>query len=100
MNMPTRLSPEDIDRIARKRAGAKMGWYIHAAVYVAVNLMFFVLSEYGMGRRHWSVYPVLGWGLGLVLHGVTVWMLGSGSSLRERMVQSERERLQREQDPR
>jgi hypothetical protein len=30
------------------------------------------------------VFPLLGWGLGLALHGVSVFMLGSGSGLRER----------------
>lgn len=100
MRTQTPLSLEDIDRIARKRASAKMGWFVHAAVYVSVNLLLLVLSEYGMGRRHWSVYPVLGWGLGLALHGVSVWLLGSGSDLRERMVQAERERLLRDQDRR
>jgi hypothetical protein len=42
------------------------------------------------------VFPVLGWGVGLVLHGVSVFLLGAGSPWRERMVQRERERLQRE----
>ncbi|CAN5506205.1 2TM domain-containing protein [soil metagenome] len=90
------LTPEDIDRLARKRAGAKLGWYIHACVYVLVNLVVFAMSRYAFGDRPWSVIPLLGWGLGLALHGISVFMLGSGSGLRERMVQKERERLQRE----
>ena len=28
----------DLDRIARRRAGAKLGFYIHATVFVIVNL--------------------------------------------------------------
>ncbi len=91
------LSPEEIDTLARKRAGAKLGWYMHATVYVLVNLFIFAISEYGFGTRRWSVYPLLGWGLGLVLHGASVFLIGKGSGLRERMVQKERERLQREQ---
>lgn len=98
--MPTPLSVEEIDRIARKRAGAKLGWYIHASVYVLVNLFVFSMSEYALGTRAWSVKPLLGWGLGLALHGISVWFLGSGGELRERMVQKERERLQRQQDGR
>ncbi|HPW00771.1 MAG TPA: 2TM domain-containing protein, partial [Oscillospiraceae bacterium] len=47
------------------------------------------------GDRPWSVFPLLGWGLGVALHGVSVFVLGSGSGLRERMVQKERERLRR-----
>lgn len=94
----TSMSPEEIDRLARKRAGAKLGWYFHAAVYVIVNLFVFAMSQYAFGNRSWSVFPLLGWGLGLALHGVSVWLIGAGGELRERMVQKERERLQRQQD--
>jgi hypothetical protein len=94
--MNTHLSPDEIDRLARKRAGAKLGWYSHAALYVLVNLFLFAISEYGFGHRRWSVFPLAGWGLGLALHGISVFVLGPASGLRERMVQKERERLQRE----
>ena len=63
----TPLSSEEIERIAHKRAGAKLGWYVHAAVYVVVNLFLFAISGYGFGHRPWSIYPLLGWGLGLAL---------------------------------
>ena len=92
------LSPEELESIARRRAGAKLGWYIHATVYVFVNLFIFAISRYGFGHRPWSVFPLLGWGLGLALHGISVFVLGTGSGLRERLVQKERERLQRQQD--
>jgi hypothetical protein len=90
------LSPDEIDRLARRRAGAKLGWYSHALLYLAVNLVLFLMSSHGFGNRHWSIFPALGWGLGVALHGISVFVLGSGSGLRERMVQKERERLQRE----
>ena len=98
--MQNPLTSEEIDRLARKRAGAKLGWYVHATVYVLVNAVLFMLASQGAGHRQWTIYPALGWGLGLVLHGVSVFLLGSGSSLRDRMVQKERDRLQREQDRR
>ncbi len=94
--MAAPLTPEDIDRLARKRAGAKLGWYTHAAVYVAVNLFLFAISEHGLGQRRWTVFPLLGWGLGLALHGISVFVLGAGSGLRERLVEREREKLRRE----
>lgn len=92
--------PDDLERLARKRAGAKLGWYMHATVYVLVNAGLWAFSSAGFGHRHWSLGPVLGWGLGLVLHGVAVFVLGQGSSLREGMVARERERLRRQQDGR
>jgi hypothetical protein len=97
MHMPTPLSPEEIERIAQKRARAKLGWYMHAMLYVLVNLFIFAISRHGFGNRPWSVYPLLGWGVGLALHGVSVFVLGNSGGLRERLVQKERERIQREQ---
>ena len=94
----TPLSPEEIERLAHKRAGAKLGWFIHATVYVLVNLFLFAISQYGFGQRPWSVYPVLGWGLGVALHGISVFVMGGGSGLRDRLVERERERLRRQQD--
>ena len=96
--MNTPLAPEELDRLARKRAGAKLGWYAHAALYLVINLVMFTMSTYGFGSRPWSAFPLLGWGLGLALHGVSVFVLGTGSGLRERMVRREREKLQRQQD--
>ena len=92
------LSDHEIEALARKRAGAKLGWYIHATVYVLVNLFLFGMSHYGLGTRRWSMAPLLGWGLGLAFHGISVFVLGKGSGLRERMVQQERERLLRQRD--
>ena len=90
--------PDDIDRLARRRAGAKLRWYAHAIIFVLVNAVIFAMSRYGFGQRPWSVFPLLGWGLGLTLHGVSVFVLGRGSKLRERMVQKERERIERAQN--
>ncbi len=39
--------PDDasqLERLARKRAGAKMGWYVHALVYVCVNAGLALIS--------------------------------------------------------
>lgn len=95
--MDTALSSQAIDKRARRRAGAKLGWYTHAAVYVLVNLVLLGLSANGFGTRPWSMFPLLGWGLGLTLHGLSVFLIGAGGGLREHLVQQERERLQRQQ---
>ena len=98
--MATPLSTEEIERLARKRAGAKLGWYVHALVYLVVNVAMFMASIYGLRQRPWTIFPAMGWGLGLALHGVAVFLLGAGSRLREGLVQKERERLQRQQQDR
>jgi hypothetical protein len=96
--MNTSLSSQEIDKLARRRASAKLGWYTHAAVFVLVNLVLLGLSANGFGTRPWSMFPLLGWGLGLALHGLSVFLIGAGGGLREHLVQQERERIQRRQD--
>ena len=88
---------QDLDRLARKRAGAKLGWYIHATVFIAVNLMMFMLAA--MSGRNWAIFPFFGWGLGLVIHGLIVFFATGGAGLHESLVQRERNRLQLQRDP-
>ena len=87
------LTAEDIDALARKRAGAKMGWHMHATVYVLVNLGLAALAI--STGRDWHAYPLLGWGLGLAIHGAAVWLAGPGASLRQSLVERERAALMR-----
>lgn len=96
--MSPAMTTEDINRLARRRAGRKMGWYIHAFVYIAVNIGLAALSA--LNGRYWAVFPALGWGLGLLVHGLVVFVAPPGSGFRERLVQRERERLQQQQSKR
>lgn len=86
-----------LDRLARKRAGAKLGWYTHATVYLLVNTLLVTLSL--SSGRGWAVFPLLGWGLGLAIHGAVVFLLTDGSGLFSNMVGRERERLSLQRDP-
>ncbi|HEY2254782.1 MAG TPA: 2TM domain-containing protein [Variovorax sp.] len=87
------MAPEtsNIERLARRRAKAKLGWYIHATVYAVVNLGLIGLSV--AHGQDWAIYPLLGWGVGLLAHGLSVWLLPPGGALLARMVERERAKL-------
>jgi hypothetical protein len=91
MSYLSSLSTDDLERLARRRAGMRMGWVVHATVFVAVNLLLAALSIFS--GRYWAVFPFLGWGIGLAIHGAVVLLMLPGGGLMERMVQRERERL-------
>lgn len=85
----------DLERLARRRARAKMGWYTHASVYILVNLFLAFLSS-----RHthsWAVYPALGWGLSLLIHGAAVWLSMPGGNLYTQLLERERTALRNQQ---
>ena len=87
------LDELQLDSLARRRAKAKLGWFTHAAVYVAVNTGLVTISL--VTGRHWAIFPLFGWGLGLLAHGISVWMQAPHTALLERMVDKERTRLAR-----
>ena len=94
--LPTQLLTPQLERQARRRASAKLGWYLHALIYISVNLMLVLLSM--AGGKHWAVFPAMGWGLGLLIHGLAVFLVTGGAGLQERLIQRERKRLATGQD--
>jgi len=97
MRTENQSQEHELERQARKRAGAKLGWYIHACVYLCVNLLLVALSA--ASGRGWAVFPLLGWGIGLAIHGAVVFLVTGGAGLHERLLQRERERLSLQRDP-
>jgi len=85
---------QDIQAQARRRVGRKMGFYVHATVYVLVNLGLWAIATV-TGRGPWNVWPLLGWGLGLAIHGIVTFIGLRGEGVRQRMIDAEVERLRR-----
>jgi len=79
---------------ARRRVGRKMGFYIHATVFVLVNLGLFAINAVS-GEPHWARFPLMGWGLGLAIHGIVTFIGLQGEGLRRSMLQREIEHLRR-----
>ena len=50
-----------IEARARRRVGRKLGFYVHAAVFVLVNLGLYAINSAGGGPR-WSHFPLWGGG--------------------------------------
>ena len=59
-----------IERLARRRVQARMGWLTHATVYLAVIGGLSLLAL--LHQRHLPVGAAIGWGLALVIHGLKV----------------------------
>lgn len=57
---------------ALARVKAKRDFRNHAAVYGIVNAMLVVIWALSGQGYFWPVWPILGWGVGLVLHGWTM----------------------------
>jgi len=85
------MTEEELQALARKRVGIKMGFAIHLLVYTLVNAGLVALSLAIGGRWHWG--PLLGWGLGLAIHGLVTLLNLRGQGLRDQMLAAELQRL-------
>lgn len=82
---------------AEKIANEKVGFYIHFAVYLAVNAFFAVIwvaTSEGELEFPWFIFMTAAWGIGIVAHFVGVF---AGVAKIDSMAQKEYERLKRQQ---
>jgi len=94
--MTTGMSEEQIYEEARKRVEAKQGFFIHLTVYIVINIMLVLIWAFLAGRGFpWFVFPLGGWGIGLLCHFLLVFVFGGKSD--RGAIEKEAERIRREQ---
>lgn len=76
-------------QILRRRA-----FLVHAAVYAAVNLMLVGVWALAGGGFPWFLFPIMGWGVGLVAHAASAYLLANPNDIvlereQRRMAQGE-----------
>ena len=81
-------TPAGTQAVARR----KVGLYIHATVYVAVNVLLITINLSTAPGRLWFQWPLLGWGIGLLAHAAAAFSLAG----RRREWRATRRRLRRE----
>jgi hypothetical protein len=70
--------PDDQDRYrrARRRVREIRGFYLHVAVFIAVNIALHLINFVATPTVYWAFWPLVGWGIGLLAHGLVTyrWM--------------------------
>src|SRR5207302_5531451 len=72
------MSDDPFERAAkheRSVEAARASFRVHFGVYLAVQVMLFVIWAFTPHQRHvlpWFLYPLMGWGIGIVAHYLAV----------------------------
>ncbi|WP_257985384.1 2TM domain-containing protein [Bacillus sp. V5-8f] len=61
---------------AKKRVMLLKSFIVHAFVYVMVNIFLFTIDMLDDSSNFWFFRPLLGWGIGLTAHGLTLLFSG------------------------
>ena len=58
---------------AIRRIRAKRELWGHVAVYLAVNALLVLIWAMSSATYFWPIWPILGWGIAIVVHAVRVY---------------------------
>ena len=94
--MSAEMSEEEIYQEAKKRVEAKKGFYNHLVVYVIVNIGLILIWKFASGGGYpWFIWPLCGWGIGLICHFLGVFVFGQRSD--KAAIEKEAEKIRMEQ---
>jgi hypothetical protein len=91
------MENEILYRRAAVRAAMQLAFYRHVMIYIIVNALLVAVNLLTDPSHLWFQWGMLGWGIGLLVHGLNVYSYRWSGSRREQMIQRELERLRKSQ---
>lgn len=77
---------------AKRRVNAKIGFYAHLAIYLTINISLIFINLTTSTDYLWYKWPIFGWGIGLIFHGLSVFFLTELSTHKKSMIEKEMEK--------
>ena len=97
--MANQLSEEEIYKKARKRVEEKKALLSHFIVYVVVNAILIVIWAATSRSYPWFLWPLGGWGIGLIFHFLGVFVFDRETGWERNAVEKEAERIRQSNKP-
>lgn len=67
------LSEQQIEENrSKRRSRAQFGFQLHLIPYIFISIFLVILNRSTTPRINWSIYPILGWGMGVAIHAACV----------------------------
>ena len=89
------MEEKKIEEIAVKRVEGKLYFYKHLAVYIAVMFLLFAINHRTSPDYYWFVWPLLGWGMAVAIHGAKALKSAEKSKIKKRMIENEIRKIQK-----
>jgi hypothetical protein len=75
--------------IAKKNVEIKISFFIHLVIYILVNILLIIINLNTTPDTLWFKWPLMGWGLGLIIHGIIAYLSLGFIGLKEKMIEKE-----------
>ena len=93
--MPPEMSEEEVYALARKRVKEKKDFYNHVAIYAVINVLLVIIWAFTGRGYPWFVWPLAGWGVGLIFHGLDVFIFHKQSSWEVSEIEKEANKIRK-----
>jgi hypothetical protein len=90
-------SADELMEAAKRRATELQGFFIHVIVYVVINGGLFAINAITRGAEGtwWFYWPLMGWGIGLLIHAAVIYIGVFSEDWRDRKAREIVERARR-----
>jgi len=85
------MTKQTAEQTAHQNAKLKVEFRIHLVTFIAVNAILAAINLILTPEYLWVIWPVLGWGIGLIAHAINV-HVATNSSFKARMIEKELEK--------
>jgi len=82
------MNNQKSNQTTRERAKARVELRIHLINYILINVILVVINLTLTPGYIWFIWPLLGWGIGIILHVLNVFHQGI-FSIKERMIEKD-----------
>lgn len=90
------MTEREIYERAKKKVNAKKGFFVHFTCYAIFTIFLFTLNMRTSPEFWWSLFPILGWGMGVVGHYTNVFGLPfAGGDWEEKELEKEMKKLEK-----
>jgi hypothetical protein len=82
------MTDTDYNR-AKKNVEIKISFFIHLVIYILVNGLLIIINLNTKPDILWFKWPLIGWGIGLIIHGIVAFVSLGFSNVKEKMIEKE-----------
>jgi hypothetical protein len=72
------MENKEVYNNAKRKAGLLKELYSHLSTYLMVNGIFLLVNYLTSPGDWWVLYPLIGWGVCLTIHGLDTWVKITG----------------------
>lgn len=76
-------------RTASRQVARKLRFAFHLVIYLVVNGVLLLTHVQHQDAQLWTFGPLVGWGIGVLFHGLQVWLRAPHAAWKQRMIEHE-----------